>query len=480
MNKVSSVYALKNHEESLSPTIKWFAKWWLYLMVGSYFYCLPLARIHHVEATDFRLYDLMLFIGLLVFILPFYSYILETIRINKWISAYFLFTIWCLVSITVTMAMGGTDIAFVALARLSRFVAYGLVAAAIMTFISDEKELRRLCSFFFILIAISAFLSTLQSFGLVKQLWPQYWLYYGNLPVGTLSPHHLHPGTVAVMGFALAIGYLLYLKSFSRLLISFSLAVMVYATFILVSRSGWLGLIIVLGSTVFFMLRKIEIVKIGFLIFWVALGGASLIYMGGEKIVDNVQTDWQRGFEGRYKSGGAENLSQTRIALYLDLPNVIIENPWILITGTGIGNSIRVLRKGAAMHNNYFQVLIETGVLGLYFYVSILILIWRQISIVASNVKSQFGKAFIFAFRNFFLALLFLNLFNETFYLQYSTFSLTGQIMAFAALSLHPVWLGDRKSPSENSSDKKLMSLRKPQLAKLRTKKINTDNKLEL
>jgi len=433
-------------------------------MVASYFYVIPVTQISHVATTDFRLYDMVFIFGL-IFLLPHFGQLRANIRSHKWLSRYMFFSLWCVVTVVFNLFLLGYSQAFIAAGRLGRFMAYGLVAAAILTFITKKEDLEKLVRFFFLLIALQALLSTLQSLGLVKQLWPDYWLQaggqaggYEDLPVGTLGLHHLHPGTLIVLGTSLGLGLLRYEKRLGvRLFITVSVVLMLYTSFIVVSRSAWLGLAIVVAL---FFLSLVKDPKKGAMlgaVFWLIVVIACLIWLGGEGVQENISDSWNKGFEDKVEADGLTNLSPSRVAMWLDFPNVVMKHPWILIQGAGIQNAGRVLNIGVAMHNNYLHVIVETGIIGFYLYVTMLLAIWRQSSLVVQAAEPGMGQAVIRGFRGAFAALLVLNFFNENFYMQYSSFSLTGQIMAFAALSLHPLWIpsSENKQLGVPSGDKK-------------------------
>jgi hypothetical protein len=432
-----------------------FPVWWVYFMMASYFYCLPLMRIAHVTVTDVRLYDVMFLFGFVLVLLPHSYEILTTIRNNSWLRAYILFSAWCALSLIVTQVLAGGDQAFIAAGRLTRFIGYGLVAAGIVTFVKEKEDLQRLAWLFFILIAIQAYISFLQSFGYIGQLWPSYWVKnYEDIPTGTLSLHHLQMSTLCILGASLGL-FLLgsKLNSFARWFIASSVCMMAYATFLVTSRSGWLGLGMVVCLFSLQTLRRRQTFSTHIVIFWLVVAIIGFLWLGREPIIEMMGNSWQRGYESKVETGGLTNLSVTRMDLLLDFPRVVSENSWVLLSGTGIENAVSVLRYSNAMHNNYLNVIIETGLIGFLLYLNMLFLIWRRSVQVIERTNSAFGRTIALGFQVGFLALLTLNLFNEAFYMQYCVFSLTGQIMAFAAIALHPLWLNSTKDNKKPTSD---------------------------
>lgn len=411
---------------------------WIYFTVISYFYVLPLGRLNTVTTTDLRLYDLAIAGGLLFVVLPNSKDFVEAIKKYPWIKFYMLFSVWCAVTLIMVYLLAGSSQMVVAIARLGRFVSYGLVHVAILLFITQRKQLIKLTWLFFLLIAFEAILSTLQSLGFVPQLWPLYWLVaYGSFPVATLGPHHLHLATVVLMGICLGWSLIItYSGCFLRLVIAVAIGAMIYSTFAVASRSGWFGL----GIIAFYLVYSKNLRGLSPL-FILALGIFVFNLLGGEEVSQVVVDSFDQGVVLKYEADGLMGLSTRRVQLWQDLPSVLWQHPWVLISGSGIQNSVSVLRYGNAMHNNYLHVLVETGIWGTVLYVSMLVWFWRRSVEIQKKTDSQFGQNLAVGFRTAFLIILFLNLFNETFYMQYSLFSLTGQIMVFAGLALHPLWL---------------------------------------
>jgi O-antigen ligase len=436
---IGSYYAASVHDHAKENGI---AVALIYLISISYFYVLPLTRISTVATTDFRAYDLLIAMAGFLVILPRLKEITRAISRYPWIKHYMLFCCWAFLTLWIVYLYRGLALTVIATARWSRFLAFGLVHSAILVLIKERKHLVRLTWIFLLLSFVEAMLTTFQSLGLLPQLWPGYWVaVYGDIPVGTLGLHHIHAGTIAVLGVSLGIAFLRHYKSLLlRLFLSVSMAAMIYSTFAVESRSGWLGLAVVIA---YFGLvakgKRISLIALLAIVFGVWV----FVQLSGERVSVVAEEVIDRRLITIYQSGGLVGLDQERIRLWQDAVTGIINKPWFFITGAGLQNSSIILRVGGAVHNNYLHVLLETGIIGLILYVRMLFFTFKRSKTVERNTNSMFGRNLATGFQSGFIAILILNLFNENFYMQYSSFSLTGQILVYAALALHPLWLED-------------------------------------
>jgi len=415
---------------------------WLYAMIASYFYCPPIGRLAHVELTDLRIYDIVFIIGLFLFIMPNLQTIICTIRSHNWLRAYFQFASWAAVTLTLVVILAGMAQAIIAAGRLARFIAYGFVHAALLTFVSDTSILKKMTRFFYILIAIQGFISFLQTRGIIPTLWPEYWLYYGELPVGTLGPHHLHMGSIAIIGIALGLA-LLHLPGelLIRVIIMSSIGTLIYSIFNVESRSGYFGLGVIAFTYVLLVFRPRTFRSRLIGIFLITLGLFAFFYWGREEVITPIKQKWEIGVWSRYQQGGLAELSPSRVNIWIQALKSLFYQPWILLTGVGIQNAIYAIRIGNAAHNNYLHVLIEMGLPGLYLYLKMLSSMQKRIWQILHETNDPFGQNLALGFQIGFITILFLNLFNENFYMQYALFSFTGQLMALSAMAMHPAWV---------------------------------------
>lgn len=438
-----NMYKLNKNTQTRTKSTRPFITLWVYLMVTSYFVVVPLGQLTTIAATDFRLYDLMFIIGFIFIILPNLKQILKTIRQNIWIKSYLKLTLWLSLGLIIVLILKDVNTAIIGAARVIRFAFHGFVAGVIVTFVPEKKTLYSLIWLFFILSVIQAVLSLLQFNGVLPTFFPSRWDYYGKMPTGTLGPHHLHMGMICAISVCLGVSLAFIHRSiFTRIAIAISLGVLTFATFAVESRTGTVGILIGIIYLFFRLLRKFSfdlifmviIIIIGIFFFYRNLDPSATFQIQDilkNKIVNPVETE------------GIGGMSTARYALAKDMPRVISENPWVLITGTGTQNAAIVLKYGSALHNNYLHVLVEAGLFGLFLYLKMLFNIWKQSDHIYKFAKSDKGKIVNIGFIAAFIVILVSNFYNEAFYLQYASFSLSGQIMSLAALCLHPAWLSN-------------------------------------
>jgi O-antigen ligase len=399
------------------------------------FIAIPVTKVHHVLPTDLRIYDIVFGLGFFVVLVPRAKKLASGVVSVPWLKAYFWFCGIALASVAVVFVTSGPTLAVISIGRLARFVAFGIVASAVVVFVRQESTARRLQSLFLTCATAEAGLSTLQSFDVVPQLWPKYWLYFGDVPCGTLSPHHLHPGMVYILGVALSLAMLITDNPLRvKVLSGAAIPVLILGTFAVRSRTAWAALAVVVALVIVkFPYRRISRAVTGMV--WLAVGLVVVSTLTGQIGEQIVTSSWESGVAGKIRHGGVQNLSITRVQLVLDLPNVIKRQPWILLSGTGIQNAGSALRYGNAMHNGFLHSLVETGIFGFFLYLLVFFRIHQMLRISEKLARTPWCRAASLGGFFAFGAVVVSNLANETLYMQYSMMSLIGQILLVFSLA---------------------------------------------
>lgn len=419
------------------------AVFWLYLVIAAYFFVLPLGNVPLFGSTDIRLYDMLIIIGYLLFFLPNINVFWYTIKTHAWLRFFVILCGWSTLTIMVTYTWGNSYRALLAGVYIFRFFSFGMVAAALLIFIQDRKHLIGLTHLFYYMCLIQGVLALMQSLNIIPSLWPSYWSYYGERPVGTLGPNHIHSGGVAALGVGVGLVLMSYHKHImQRLFYGIGLVLIAYMAVLTESRTGWLGLVSVLLFYILFSIGNRRMNGL-LVILLVAFSVWMVVLVSGDRVNSLLYESFQNRFAQSELETGLAGVDRYRSAIWQAIPSAIARNSWILLSGAGAMNSVKVLSVASSAHNNYAHVLIEAGIIGLVCYLRMLYAIWQQGREMMKSVSDVFGKNLVHGFLAIFSTILILNLTSEFFYMQPATFSLSGQIFILVALALHPLWKQD-------------------------------------
>lgn len=407
--------------------------WDIIFVIGALFYCVPFGGVSlGGEDSDFRIYDFALW----VFILYNYKYLRERFSLtviseNK--KRVFLLLGAFLIGAVVAIILKGSALYLVIiLVRISRMVAYLLFFLILTMRINTQTELKVLINTFYSLGVLNAIVAVLQSRGILPYFWPAKWLgNYGFLswPTAFLSPHHLQIGVVMILVCGLSMYYLL---SGRTLLKFFHIGVTIlsiYVIFLNDSRTGiFFSVIICLIS-----LLKMKEANATILIFPLAI---FIIFNYFGNFVNFFEQTYDRIVVTQIEGKGS--LSDRRGDIYTkDIPNILTNYPWVLITGAGFQNYKMVSSYSNAGHNNYVQYLIELGIFGLFSFIYFLYYIYKCVTF-NDRLKNFPGLKQIIYLNNFSYAALItlcgIMLFNEIIYPQYAIFTLPAQVLTILAI----------------------------------------------
>ena len=416
---------------------------WVLILITSYFYCLPLGRFSFAGfESDLRIFDFVI----LVFWLANWKTLLAGIRFfllkKRW-PAYFVIVISFIIffSIIFNIAFRGIGYLGPTLIRAYRFFGYWLTLPALLTMIRDLRDYRLLRTYFYFLILIMTVLSFLQGIGILPNFWPNYWLeMYGEnpAPVATLSPHHLQISMVMFMGIVFSIAYF---NSTSNLFFKAVYASFMIMMFIVPIMAGTRTFALVLAG--FFvgilMLGRSNILQI---VIAVSIGiGTLLVFLDSLELKSKTENIVESRFNERvreeYEKDKFKSLTMERSVIYRSIRQALVNNPYLLITGSGF-QAAKVFIKGTGAHNNFLQFLVETGIVGFIYF---LLFISSTLSSLYKSSKyfreTKFGVFSSYIFAGF-VGIIFSMFAGETLYAQAATFTLPGQIMIFIGIGLIP------------------------------------------
>jgi O-antigen ligase len=414
---------------------------WLCILITSYFYCLPLGRCSFAGyQSDFRIFDF----AIVLFWLANWNYLSARIRIIHRFHRFCTYYVK-MVAIVVVLSLIFTMIfreyylgpAFI---RLFRFVAYLATLVACVAIVDSRQKFRTLLGVFYINILVQAILAFLQGIGVIEHLWPLYWReMYGfhDAPVATLSPHHKHISLVMLMGVCLSMALVQVNRSVLwKMLFAVAGIVMLIIPLLAGTRTFLLGIAGVCLGLVWVTRARFVSVALFLCLGYLLLFGYfddSIREATFERISEQYETRILR----EYNRGGITELASDRAVIYQSVAKAILSHPYLLVTGSGFQAAAEFIY-GTGAHNNFLQFLVETGLIGLFFFVAFLYTALRNLNWARRVGRYRTERVFAEFVLIGFIGLILTMLVGETFYSQPAMFTLAGQIMIFLSLGVAP------------------------------------------
>ncbi|MBN2117177.1 MAG: O-antigen ligase family protein [Anaerolineales bacterium] len=406
----------------------------LSVLITSYFYCVPLARLESA-GTDWRIYDIVFALFFLFFGLHFLPRLQQLFKDRNtflyW-AGLLLVMVW--LSLILTVGIGGMSRLPPAIIRSIRFSAYFFTAGFVVLLADTPRRYRFLFGVIYINIATQAVLAFAQGMGRLGSFWPVYYTaIYGVLPVGTLSPHHKQIGVVMLLGISMSLTLLRSKSGALRVVVLGLLAIMVMVPIFAKSRTAWLGFAFLFAGYVF--INRQQSIRI---LLAVGVGLMVIFTVGSNSLVSVLQDNVNEVFIDRYERLGFEGIAGDRLLVYDNYPDAIAKSPWVLLTGVGFQNVLKFI-SAAGAHNNYAQAWFELGIFGFVFYMRMLFSVLKSLRSTADVTESCFERAAAQDAWAAFIAVMATMLVGETLWAQSSMYTLTGQIMTYMALAAAPL-----------------------------------------
>ncbi len=412
----------------------------LAMLITSYFYCLPLTRYSVLSIkTDFRIYDIMILLCLTAFVFSkdklFSRWLMDRRRFYYWSVLLLGMVVFSLLFTFLYKSDVPKGAVFI---RTYRFIGYIFTAIMITSVTKNSNSYKFLLAVFYLNIVVQSLLSWGQTFDLIPSLWPDYWLQNYDTwskAVGTLSPHHKHISVVMLIGIVISLSYLKTLKSYVlRWLVLISLLLMLAVPFFVGARTGWLGICgIIFGYAVVHRRR-------GILMFaGVGLALVLVYQVLSSQVTDNLNSVFETRLLNPLRTHGFNGIAGERTVIWTDMfAHGVEKAPYILVTGTGFQN-IQYFLGASGAHNNFLNVFLEIGLFGLMVYVIFLQRIYASLKYLSSLNIPLSWRLFADDGRVALIALLATMMVGETFWAQYSMFTLTGQIMTYFGIIAAPL-----------------------------------------
>lgn len=420
---------------------------WLSILVGAYFYCLPLGRFSiGFWSSDFRIYDYTSVV-FIVFALQrgkVLGQIRQVFRQNNTFTYYARWLILlCIFSLLWHVLYSGFDFILPTLIRLFRFIVYFSTGAWVIALCHERARWNALLNWYILLTLIVGLIAFLQGLNFIPNFWPEYWRkMYDNLdpPVATLSPHHKHMGVVMLVGVGLALYKNRVSKGFWKLFWGFAGLIFLTVPLFTGSRTILLAYLGFIPAYIYYN-RSRAILSLGALVF---LGTAYVFYLGDD-IMQPIQQRYQEKFVNPVEKFGYEGLYQERTVIYWEILDLLRNEPYLLLTGTGFQNIQNFLGANGA-HNNYLQALVEQGILGFYLFMSILFLMFRNFARSAKLHIDRRIREYSIHITVIFFGVCMTFFVGESMWGQAAMFTLPGQLMTVFGLGAAPGFWKEMKA----------------------------------
>ncbi len=424
----------------------------LALLITSYYYVLPLGRFMLGSlATDYRVYDFVFIVFFLFFGLRYWPHLRQLQRdrsgFHYW-AAILLLLVW--LSLLITLATSGITRLLPGMIRAIRFTAYFLAAGYVVVLVDNPRRYRFILGVIYTNIVFQAVLAFAQDLGWLSSFWSSYYLaLYGEMPVGTLSPHHKQIGVVMLLGIALTLSFLRVSRFIiPKLLLLALMAIMLMVSVFAQSRTAWLGIgALALGYLYIYRQRAIGVSTLA------VLGVLLVLWLARDLVQEPIQENINVVFIDRIERFGFEGIAGDRLKVYDNFAHYIRSKPYFLLIGAGFQNVMFFIHSAGA-HNNYAQAWFELGIVGFMVYIAFLVSVLRTLLRTAQQVTSPLENTVARDSFAAFVGVLATMLVGETLWAQGSMFTLTGQIMTLMALATSPFyWNSWLKTQDEAESD---------------------------
>lgn len=418
--------------------------WPLAILIISFFYCLPLGRFSIGGFdSDFRIFDFII-LFVIVFYLSHSQVTAEFAvlwRSDRWFLGWIkILVILIIASVLISVFYSGTSYLLPRLIRLYRFLSYLLLPFLVLSVVRNKETYLGLFKLYFWLIAIVGLIAFLQGLNLLPNFWPDYWqVMYGDgdAPVATLSPHHKHIGVMMLVGVCLSIGYWLRTKSWiMKSVIAVICVIMFSVPLFTGTRTYLLGFVGVLPA-----MLLVGNIRIVIPVVLMVIVSVLFLQYTGDAITAKIERKFDERVTGRIERLGYEGLYRERTVIYWDIWDAIVRQPYILVTGVGYQN-IRSFVAANGAHNNFLQVLMELGIVGLGAFLMMFAKLWSNLRKVITTVGDRDVNVIARYSWVVLCGVLMTMLVGETFWGQAAMFTLAGQLSFLFGLAVSPLyWL---------------------------------------
>lgn len=417
---------------------KRFVKLSVYLMLFSYFYNLPVLNYSLTGNNEFRLYDIVGFF-LIYCVYSNKTLIITVINNFRFLKTLFHFLIWATFTVFFTfiysLYVGNLVWGIQSTLYLFHFWSFFITAVFLFILVQDLVFLKNIVSVCLILAIITFFVVILQNFNIIPFLWNDiYKVSYHSFLSGTLGPNKIVLGMTCLFMFVFSIGLFNEKRvKINSVLLIITISISLITLILSGSRTTYVGL----GAfAVYYFIKD-------FLKFFISIILLSMVFLAVSFANTEIFTKLTDVYEYRVtnKVKDKDSFKEARIdELYEDLGSgrkelsymyleSLLEKPFIIPFGAGFNN--RLVTKESSAHNIYLSLINETGLVGLFLYLS-----WF-LSFLRIRLPN-FAQLEV-AFHGLILAMLVTLLFGEHIYVYRTSFGLTGLFLFITVIFASPL-----------------------------------------
>jgi O-antigen ligase len=361
----------------------------LVILSVSYWYCLPLVTQSFFGYNEFRGYDFLFLILIVLMLSRHRKRVLQFFQQDKPGRWVYRFCLWATATFPLTIVISISNgkpmwvlVTFIFLFHLWGFV-FGY--AAFRIFVKTRSQCFLLLDVFLIVGVLEALTICFQGVGALPLFWGELYNSYGARAFSaTLGPNRAMPGHVMILVLVIASAYWRNAKvmGMRRLILASVAGLTALAALGLTgSRTAWTTFAVFCLVSLF--QQRIQVGGIVFVLI-VTLGMSVLLPDSiRDQITDTYNWRVSAGLSKVDEDSGSlekfQAIDAGRYDLWSEGMVTLIQRPWLIPFGGGFNNYHQV-GDGSSAHNMYITLVTEVGIVGLFFYLMWLRCIWAESS----------------------------------------------------------------------------------------------------
>lgn len=372
---------------------------YLMLLISvSYWYCLPVMSQSIFSYNEFRGYDILLGVLLVVFAARYKSQLLTFFREDepgRWLYRYI---VWATATYPITLVVAWLnydyELPFVTLVFLFHLWGFLVAYAGFRLFVKTRAQCLLLLDVFLAIGAIEGLMISLQALHVLPRFWSDLYAAYGEEAFSaTLGPNRQLPGHAMLLVFGVAAAYWRNVETVKvkRLwLASIAATFSLFGLGLSGSRTAWLAFLVF--CSVLFIAHRIRPGLIAFVALLVVI--SALLVPSSIKdrlleVYDYRMTNHLEKHEDESDLAKFKSVDSGRYQIWTDTITALEEKPWLIPFGGGFNTFMHNTGADVSAHDVYLNLIAETGVVGLILYLKWLLGIWRESSVLIKTANRR-------------------------------------------------------------------------------------------